>query len=208
MTTFAQTSMRAPGVQWPVAAWAAACFGVLYLISVGTLAGQQLDDAAMRWTAAAVSDDSWARVLLSWVSAGSVLTVGVAIAAVTVVTRGPRTAVLGAVSSAVVLLGAQVLKLVLTRPGFSVDAVANSFPSGHVAAVTGLTVGLLLAVPAGRWRWAAMLGAAPVVILTGLATVVLEWHGPSDAMGSALLGVVVGVAAAQWDRTPAPRASV
>jgi membrane-associated phospholipid phosphatase len=205
VTTFAQTSLRTGGARWSAAAWAAAGFGVLYLIGVGTLAGQRLDDAAMRWAAAAVSDDSWARVLLTWVSAGSVLTVGASVAAVTAITRGPRTALLGALSGAAVLLGAEVLKLALTRPGFSVDAVANSFPSGHVAAVTGLAVGLLLAVPAGPWRWAAMVGVAPVLALTGLATVVLQWHRPSDALGSVLLGVVVGVAAARWDQTGRPR---
>lgn len=200
MTTFAQPSLRAPGVRWSTAAWAAAGFGLLYLVSVGTLLGQRLDDAAMRWTAATVNDDSWARVLLTWISAGSVLTVGATVAAVTAVTRGPRTAVLGALSGAAVLLGAEVLKLALTRPGFSVDTVANSFPSGHVAAVTGLAVGLLVGVPGGPWRPAALLVAGPAVALTGLATVVLEWHRPSDVLGSMLLGVVVGVSAVRWDR--------
>jgi hypothetical protein len=35
--------------------------------------------------------------------------------------------------------------------------------------------------------------------------VVLQWHRPSDALGSVLLGVVVGVAAARWDQTGRPR---
>ena len=64
--------------------------------------------------------------------AGAVLTV------ITAATRGLRTAVLSTLSG-VVLLGAEVLKQVLLSPGFSVQMLANSFPSGHVAAVVRLS---------------------------------------------------------------------
>lgn len=187
-------------VRLPTAGWAAVGFVLLYLLGVGTPTGQQLDEAAMRWTAVAITEDGWAESLLGWVSAGSVLLVGASLAIVTALTRGLSTAALGALSAAVVLLGAQVLKLTLTRPDFTVQALANSFPSGHVAAVTGLAVALLLATPAGRWRRAALLGVTPAVALTGLATVALEWHRPSDVLGSVLLGVVVGVTAARRNR--------
>jgi len=206
MSTLATTPLPAPAVRLSSAAWAAAGFLLLYLVCVGTPGGQQLDEAAMQWTATTVTEDGWARALLATVSAGSVLLVGGAIAALTALTRGPRTAALGTLSGAAVLVGAEVLKLVLTRPGFSVDAVANSFPSGHVAAVTGLAVTLLLAVPAGRWRRTPLVGLAPVVLLTGLATVVLEWHRPSDALGSVLLGAVVGVVAARRENRALTRA--
>ena len=181
------------------AGWAAAGFVLLYLVCVRTPVGQQLDDAAMRWTAAAVIRDGWAEALLEALSAGSLLLAGAALAVVTAATRGPRTAAVGAVSGAVVLLGAEVLKLVLTRPDFSVQALANSFPSGHVAAVTGLSVALLLATPSGTWRRAALVAATAAVTLTGAATVVLEWHRPSDVLGSVLLGGVVCVTATRWD---------
>lgn len=153
MSTLAMAPVRPPAVSLSGAGWAALGFVLLYLFAVGTPAGQQLDDAAMRWTAAAVARDGWAEALLEALSAGSMLLAGAALAVVSAATRGPRTAVLGAVSGGVVLLGAEVLKLALTRPDFSVQALANSFPSGHVAAVTGLSVALLLATPSGRPHW-------------------------------------------------------
>lgn len=205
MTALAAPTLHASRVRLTTAAWAALAFVLLYLVGVWTPVGQQLDDAAMSWTATAVSEDGWARALLTWVSAGSVLLIGAGLTALTAVTRGPRAAVVGALSGALVLLGAKVLKLALTRPDFGVQTLANSFPSGHVAAVTGLAVVLLLAAPAGAWRRVAMLGAAPVVAVTGLATVVLEWHRPSDVLGSALLGVVVGLAAGSATGRSRPR---
>jgi membrane-associated phospholipid phosphatase len=199
MTALATMPIRTSPVYLPVAGWAAVSFVLLYLLSVGTAAGQQLDEATMRWTAAAFPQNGWAQALLTGVSAGSVLLAGAALATVTALTRGLRMAVLSTLSAAVVLLGAEVLKLALTRPALSVQALANSFPSGHVAAVTGLAVALVLATPVSRWRRVALIGTTPVVALTGLATVVLEWHRPSDVLGSVLLGVVVGVTAARWE---------
>ena len=63
-----------------------------------------------------------------------------------------HSAVLSTLSGGVALLGAEVLKQVLLRPGFSLQMLANSFPSGHIAAVVGLSVAVLLATPRGRWR--------------------------------------------------------
>ncbi len=198
MTTLAVTPLSAPRVRLSPAAAAAIAFAALYVGAVGTSTGQQLDDAAMRWTATVVVSDHWAHALLTMISATSVLLVGLVIAALTALVRGLRAAALGASGGAVVLVGAEVLKLALTRPDLTIDALANSFPSGHVAAVTGLTVALMLVTPSGRWRWCALLPAVPAVVLTGLATVVLQWHRPSEVLGSMLLGVVVGVIA--WSR--------
>ena len=196
------TSVPTVTLRLSAAGWAAVGFVLLYLVSVGTATGQQLDEAAMQWTAASITRDGWAEALLTGVSAGSVLLVGGTLAVMTALARGLWPAVLGALSGAVVLLIAEVLKLTLARPEFTVESLANSFPSGHVAAVTGLAVALLLAAPTGRWRRAAMLGVAPAVGLTGLATVALEWHRPSDVLGSLLLGVVVGATAARWEPRP------
>lgn len=200
MSALATTSVPSFTLRLSAAGWAAVGFVLLYLVGVGTAAGQQLDEAAMQWTAASITQDGWAEALLALVSAGSVLLVGGALAIMTALARGLRSAALGALSGAEVLLGAEALKLTLARPEFTVQSLANSFPSGHVAAVMGLTVALLLAAPAGLWRWAALLGVAPVVACTGLATVALKWHRPSDVLGSVLLGVVVGVTAARWER--------
>jgi membrane-associated phospholipid phosphatase len=207
MTVLAPARSRTYTVHLPVAGWAAVGFVLLYLLSVGTAIGQQLDESAMRWTAETFFRNGWAQGLLTAVSAWGVLLSGAALATVTAVTRGPRVAVLGGLSVVVVLLGAEVLKLALTRPALSTGALANSFPSGHVAAVTGLAVALVLAAPAGGRRRAALVGVTPVVTLTGLATVVLEWHRPSDVLGSVLLGVMVGMAAVRWEHGPRPAAA-
>lgn len=199
MTTLAATSVPSSDLRLSPAGWAAVAFVLLYLFSVGTAAGQQLDEAAMQWTAAAVTQDGWAEALLTGISAGSVLLVGAALAVVTALVRGLRAAALGASSSVVVLLGAEVLKVTLIRPELSMQALDNSFPSGHVAAVTGLVVALLLTTPPGRWRQIALVTGTPVIVVTGLATVVLQWHRPSDVVGSALLGIVVGVIAHRWE---------
>jgi membrane-associated phospholipid phosphatase len=199
LTRAAPAPTRAAGVRLAAAASAAVGFVLIYLVAVGTPVGQRLDEAAMQWTAAVVTQDGWAETVLHAVSAGSVLLVGAALAVVTALIRGPRVAALGLLSAAAVMVGAQVLKLALTRPDFSVGALANSFPSGHVAAVTGLAVALLLAVPAGQWRRLALVVVAPVVVLTGWATLVQEWHRPSDVLGSVLLGAAVGLAAAHCE---------
>jgi membrane-associated phospholipid phosphatase len=87
--------------------------------------------------------------------------------------------------------GAAALKAVLVRPAL-LDGTANSLPSGHVAAVAGLAAALaLVCAPTGRVLVAvAGLGA---VATTGLATLALAWHRPSDVVASGLLAV--GVAA-------------
>lgn len=198
MTPRATTSAPSP-MPLPRAGWAMVGFMLLYTLAVGTAEGQQLDEAAMQWTAATVAQDGWGDALLSAVSAGSVLLIGATVAVATTLIRGLRVAALGALSATAVLLGAETLKIALTRPDFSAQTLANSFPSGHVAAVTGLAVALLMAAPRGRWRRAALAVAAPAVALTGLATVAMEWHRPSDVLGSVLLGVIVSVAASHWE---------
>lgn len=198
MTVVPQTSVR-NSVPLSIAGWAAVGFVLLYTLAVDTAQGRQLDEAAMRWTAVSVTQDGWTRALLTAVSARSVLLFGAMIALTTALVRGLRVAALGALSAAVVLLGAETLKLALIRPDFSSQTLTNSFPSGHVGAVTGLAVALLMAAPRGRWRRAALVVAAAAVTLTGVATVALEWHRPSDVLGSVLLGVVVSVTAGRWE---------
>ena len=98
---------------------------------------------------------------------------------------------------------AELLKLVLDRPGFLAGTAGNSFPSGHVAAVAGLGVAVVVAVPgASRWFVAALV-AGPAAALTGLATVVMQWHRPSGVVGSVLLAVTIGVLRVQLVDRPA-----
>ena len=88
------------------------------------------------------------------------------------------------------VLASQVLKAVLDRPSLLDATGLNSFPSGHVAAIAGLAAALALAVPCVLRRLTVVL-ALPVVAVVGVATVVLEWHRPSDVIASVLIAVAL-----------------
>jgi membrane-associated phospholipid phosphatase len=195
-------SLGGPAVHSPLSRssrwwiWApAALFVMLYLALVGTAAGQQLDETAMRRVAATADSSTWAKLTLLAVSAGSMLLATGLVVIATALLRGRRHAVIGAVAAVTVVGVAQLLKLVLDRPGFLAGVAGNSFPSGHVAAVAGLAVALVIAVPrTSRWLVAVMVAGPPVGV-TGLATIVLLWHRPSDVVGSVLLAVAIGALA-------------
>jgi len=177
--------------------WSAIGFVVLYLLAVRTAEGQRLDQAAMLVISAAARSSSWAEQTLLAVSASSMLLATAAVVVATGLSRGRRQAFVGAVAAGTVVAGAELLKLVLDRPTFLTATLGNSFPSGHVAAVAALAVALMIALPTSLRRPVAVLVAAPAVGLTGLATIVLLWHRPSDVVGSVLLAVTVGVLALQ-----------
>lgn len=167
---------------------------VLYLASVRTMLGQRLDDAAMRQVARTVGATSWAELTLHAVSVASMLLATGLVVTAAAVLRGHRRAMIAAGAAGLVIGVAELLKLVLERPVLSGEAAANSFPSGHVAAVSGLAVAVVVAVPRVSRGLVAVLAMGPVA-LTGLATVVLQWHRPSDVVGSMVLAVAIGALA-------------
>jgi membrane-associated phospholipid phosphatase len=176
--------------------WPAVGFLALYLGAVRTTVGQQLDQAVMiEISALARSFTGWADRILQVISPGSTLVTAVLVITATAARRGVRRALIGAGAAITVFAGAELLKLVLDRPALLGDVAGNSFPSGHVAAVAGLATALVTGLPrAARWPAGALL-AGPAVGMTGLATIVLQWHRPSDVLGAVLLAVAVGAAA-------------
>lgn len=192
-----------------LARWSAlaACgFVVLYLAAVATPTGQLLDDVAMLRLSALVDSRQWAVLALHWVSAGSLLGLSAALGLVTWVLRGRGIALLGVLTTGAVVVGAQLLKLLLLRPDLLVGSAANSYPSGHVAVVAGLAAALVVGAAPGMARRVALVLLTPVVGLAGLATVVLQWHRPSDVLGSVLLAVALGgLATLLADRRGRPR---
>jgi membrane-associated phospholipid phosphatase len=181
-----------PGSGARVAFWSVVGLFLLYLVFVGTPTGQHVDEELMKWVSATVSSHGWAELILAWVSAGSVLLVAAALVGTTAALRGPLRALSCALAAGATVTAAELLKLTLARPSFLAEPTMNSFPSGHVAAVAGLAAALLIALPARRRRVVALLVVMPAVGLTGMATVVLQWHRPTDVLGSVLLAVVVG----------------
>lgn len=179
-------------------AWAggslAALVGV-YVTAVRTPRGQALDTALMlrlgelgeRSALAGAAAD-----VLGWVSPASLLLGTVAVGLLVLAVSGGRAAGAAVATVVVTTLAAQVLKLALERPGLIEATAGNSLPSGHAAAVAGLAAGLVvgLRLHASTLAW---LLAATATGATGLATVVLQWHRPSDIVASALLAVLVAV---------------
>jgi len=89
------------------------------------------------------------------------------------------------------------------RPCFAMEAVqalkpqahSPSFPSGHAANIFGAATA---AVALLGWRWAWLYGIASAV---GISRIYVGVHYPSDVLGGALLGVVIGwmwVRTARW----------
>lgn len=165
--------------------------GGVYLLAVCTTAGQIVDTAVMSATATWLSEVQWLQAVLNLVSPLSVAlgTLVIAIAGYAGYGRATAARAVGAV--AVIVSGAQLLKLSLTRPDL-LDTMSNSWPSGHVAVVAALSVGAVLVVPPTLRRGAA-LGGGIAVAITGLATMAQGWHRPSDVVGAALLAAAVAL---------------
>jgi hypothetical protein len=127
--------------------------------------------------------------------------------------RRPWAGVAGAGALLCSAAGSTVLKLAIPRPDLGVagSTVHNSFPSGHVAAATGLVLAFLLVVPA-RARWWLAAPGAVVVSAVAAATMIADWHRFSDALGAVALASMMcclaAAALALWPgarSVPAPR---
>ncbi|MDX6372990.1 MAG: hypothetical protein QOD98_1978 [Nocardioidaceae bacterium] len=170
----------------------AGAFLAVYAVGVWTPAGQLLDQQAMRWVAAHTALDSGAALVLGALTATTVAVATAALVLVALAVHGARRALVVGLAPPVVLALARLLKLFLERPDLLPSDYANSFPSGHVAAVAAVAASVALALPDRfRGRALATLLAVPVAV-TAVATVVLRWHRPSDTLGGALLAVLVG----------------
>jgi membrane-associated phospholipid phosphatase len=148
----------------------------------------------MSAVAAAVTAHGWAVLLLRHLSAATLVVLSAALASLAGALGGARRAWAVALTPVVTVLAAQALKTVLARPALSSATAMNSLPSGHVAAAAGLAVAAVLAVDRSLRVTVAVIGTVTVAI-TGLATVTLQWHRPSDVVAAALLAVAVGALA-------------
>jgi membrane-associated phospholipid phosphatase len=185
--------VRTANRAWAIAAAAGAGVAATYVVAVRTASGQQADTRAMHAVADAFGQPEWAGSVLSLVSPLTVLCATVVLTIVAALVRGRRIAVAVAGTVIGTVVAARLLKELLDRPMWW-DPIANSLPSGHVAAVAGLVVAAL-SVVRGDVRRALALPGAAAVATTGLATVVLTWHRPSDVIAAVLLALAVGATA-------------
>jgi membrane-associated phospholipid phosphatase len=111
----------------------------------------------------------------------------------------------------------QILKTrVLDRPDVGIDTITlNSLPSGHSTVAASLAVALVLVVPV-RLRGPVAIFGALTATLTGVATLAVGWHRPSDVVAAlfvvgAWLGIVtfgLGLSRLRSAAAPTRRISV
>ena len=174
----------------------------VYVLAVVDPAGRALDEAVLSW-AAALGSPVQSEVLagLGLVGTTSVLVAVAGLAGVALVRGRPARA---AVVVAVVLAAqavTQTLKAVLPRAGTD----GNSLPSGHVTVVASLVVAAVLVLPRALRPVVAVAGVG-LVAVTGVLTMLADWHRPSDVLAAVLVVVAVtGVAlAVEAVVSPAP----
>lgn len=189
----AQRRTRARG--WVVLACGAvvvACVvGVwlLWRVFVDTWAGQRVEDTAL--DGAAIGQGQLWRLadpVLDVVSVGFVAAGLVGAAAVALVRRRLSLAVQVAVLVGGANLTTRLVKeLVLDRPVLGVGSdYGNTLPSGHTTAAGSVAAAVLLAAPPRARPVVAVLGAA-YTAMTGISTLVGQWHRPSDVVAGALV---------------------
>ncbi len=179
---------------------------VLWRVFVDTLAGQEVENAALQG-AAYGQTQLWrvAERVLSVVSVGFIAVVLVAAMVIAALRRRWSLAVQVAVLMIGANLTTRVLKnIVFYRPELGVEAsYGNTLPSGHTTAAASVSAALLLVVPPRARPWAAVLGAG-YTTATGVSTLIGQWHRPSDVVAAILVVLAwTAIACALVALTPA-----
>lgn len=176
------------GLALVLAVACAAGVGALWAAFVRTARGQNVEELA-RLGATKGQGRLWqlAEPVLDVVSVGFVV-LGLAVAVGIALVR--RRWWLAA-QVAVMVVGAnvttQVVKAALPRPHVTGGWTgANTLPSGHTTVAAAVSAALVLAVPRRARPWVAVLGAV-YTALTGVSTLVGQWHRPSDVVAALLV---------------------
>jgi membrane-associated phospholipid phosphatase len=191
------SARRPAALTWPavIAIAYAVAFVLVYYVSVRTVRGRLVSDAALRGAISSGTPfQDTVGAVLDIVSVGSLLG-AVAVVAVIALVRLDRVRGLASIG---VLVGANVStwllkEYLLTRPDLGLDEVApatlNSLPSGHTTAAFSAVAALLIVLPVVARVPAALLGGG-VASVVALATMFAGWHRTADAMAAFL---VVGI---------------
>lgn len=154
---------------------------------VTTRAGQRIDNAAFEGAEIGQST-LWraAEPVLDIVSVPFIVVVLGAAALIAILRQRWLLALQVAVLVGGANLTTQVLKrLVLDRPDLAETSgtVTNSLPSGHTTVAASVAAALLLVVPR-RIRPAVAVLAGGYAAVTGVATMIGQWHRPSDVVAA------------------------
>lgn len=154
--------------------------------------------------------DKVGEFLLRLLAPGVFILWGIALVAVAIAERRPRTAL--AVTAMLTLgpLSADLLKPLLAHSHDRVGGVSigpASWPSGHATAAGVLAVSAVLVAPPALRRAVALAGGV-FVLAVDLSLLVLAWHMPSDVLGGILLAglwMALAVAALRASERVRPR---
>jgi hypothetical protein len=191
---------------------AAAAAAVLYVITVGTPAGQLIGELILGGRPADVQATERAGRILATVSGNTVGIGLVVVVAIALLQKRPRLALAAAAAIVAANVTTQLLKETLLERTDLLDRLfyplPNSFPSGHATAAASIAVGLIVVLPP-LFRSPAIIAAAigGVFVATawgaGLAAV-LAWRRGVEVVGrrtaavgriSARIAITIGFAA-------------
>jgi hypothetical protein len=160
-----------------------------YRFGVRTPSGQRLDMVGMLGASLGRGYvEGLANRVLSVVSVITVVVACLVAATVAFARRRPGVAVGAVCLVAGANLTTQALKAsVFHRPDLQVsDTLVNSLPSGHTTVAASVACALMLAVGPRVRPWIGVFGAV-YTAATGLSTVVMAWHRPSDVIAAVLV---------------------
>ncbi|MFX0539741.1 phosphatase PAP2 family protein [Ornithinimicrobium sp. Y1847] len=184
----------------PVMPWSLITIGVmgvaaLYVGFVLTTTGQAVDNAVMDRALHASFGNGYLAPLHHLMGPAVAVPMALVVSALGLV-RGWRTGAGALAAVAVILALPQVLKAGLPRPQLADPwQMANSLPSGHVAAVAAVGIALLIVVPPLLSGIALLLTLAATGIM-GVVVLGLGHHRPSDiaaSLGVAMIGWGIGL---------------
>lgn len=175
----------------------AAVFVAIYLVFVTTHLGQVIDERAFvgaaNWRGGLVTA---ARSLLDALPTVAVVLAIVITVIVVLVRRNGTVFVVAAVTALAANASTEILKYtILERPDKGVaQGLSNSLPSGHTTAAASVALAVFL-VSAPRLRPLVAVVGALFSMTAGAATLVNQWHRPSDVIAAMVVVAFWGCAA-------------
>ena len=174
---------------------AALVAGGLYLVTVGTRAGQLVGELILGGRPASPDAIAGAEQVLSTLSRSSLVAGTSAVIALALIQRRPRLAVVAGLVIVGANLTTQLLKLLVLDRTDLLDGLfyplPNSFPSGHATAAASVAVAALLVLPP-LLRAPSVFLSAIVVAIVGISTLVAGWHRMADAVGGVFVATAWG----------------
>jgi membrane-associated phospholipid phosphatase len=178
-----------------VSVGAAVVAGGLYLVTVGTRAGQLVGEIMLGGRPASPAVVAGAEQVLSTFSRSALIVGTLAVIAIALIQRRPRLAVAAGVTIIGANLVTQLLKLLVLDRTDLLEGLfyplPNSFPSGHATAAAAVAVAALLVLPP-LLRAPSVFLSAVVVAIVGVSTLLAGWHRMADAIGGVFVATAWG----------------